>query len=225
MKKRLKKFIFMGILFIIILVAIRYFYIYGDSIKIGSINPSSDSCPEGIIPTQLILTQELMPFNPSGPFLDARSDSTVFNGYSKFSDKIVYSDFGFKWVLGNSHIPFDYYDSCSTWADGQNVCFYSGMNKLCHKGSAEGENINFVYCDLKYEKINSTTPISTDGVIGKTEVVTTSYDIQLVLKNESEIRILSGDPTSNTIQYTGVAPFVIDRITYYNVTSAICKKQ
>lgn len=74
----------------------------------------------------------------------------------------------------------------SLWADNISVSkdykIRGTINPVCVLGSKEGENVNYYYCyNLTYSK--SETPISKEGVLGKTKI--TNFEVDLVL-NQTE---------------------------------------
>ena len=59
----------------------------------------------------------------------------------------------------------------------------------CHKGSKEGENINYTYCqNLQYSK--TTQEVSKEGIIGKE--IKENYKVGLVLKPEGNWEFKEG---------------------------------
>ena len=96
------------------------------------------------------------------------------------------------------------------WSDGERMTIYpprasgeiiSFSKSHCIKGSEEGQNINYYYCNVGYSK--TTTDISGEGEIGKTTTI--SYNIKLTLEEKEHLRTIRG--TS------------IDR---YNIISSTC---
>lgn len=70
------------------------------------------------------------------------------------------------------------------WLDGEKLSLTDNRyNSLCEEGSKEGQNVNYYYCyNIEYNKQN--TPISEEGVIGKTEVK--KFYVDLVLEKVME---------------------------------------
>jgi len=105
---------------------------------------------------------------------------------------------GLSFYLEKIEYPFD------NWKDGQPISINNALYS-CHKGLAQGENINYLYCNnLLYLK--STTNISEGGTIGKTQTI--SYSINLVLSDGQLLKKYSG----------------FEDVESYKVLSATCVK-
>ncbi|MBU2576520.1 MAG: hypothetical protein KKF50_02260 [Nanoarchaeota archaeon] len=144
----------------------------------------SSECPEGIVPEVMIMDNKQLTF--------VKNMTGIYRDYPEavsFSSMFYWND-GVQSDLDATDDGFYYYN-------------------LCHKGQSGGENINYIYCeDLPYSK--TITPVSDEGVIGKSETI--SYSIDLVLEEES-VR------TVNDMMY-GDVPISSNRI-----ISSKCKRQ
>lgn len=129
-------------------------------------------CPQWIIPSEIDLIKEDRPLIGE-------------SGLSGFilSDEQGLEDFIYKWD--------------PKWLDDQEMSMYPPTpeghaidfsRSHCVRGSGEGQNINNYYCNLGYSK--TTTEISDEGLIGKTNTI--SYNIKLVLEEKEHIRIVRG---------------------------------
>lgn len=96
------------------------------------------------------------------------------------------------------------------WADETEIK-YDIFNPPCHQGSSEGENVNNLYCSFIYSK--TTTNISDEGVIGKTENV--EYKINFVLErddspNQLEV-VKSETPSARLVYYKVISPICMEK--------------
>ncbi len=174
MKKQINFKVILTVLVIIILVWFIWGYdVFGvrtlvsegfDKIKGLSSNVNIEiKCPEGIIPSEI----------------DLMKDDYGLSGY-----ELEEVDFIYRWK--------------PKWEDGQEMEIYSppsdyeGVQTIdlskrhCIKGSLEGQNVNYYYCDVTYSK--TTTDISDEGEIGETGTI--SYRIKLILEQQEQIRTI-----------------------------------
>jgi len=123
-----------------------------------------NGCPVGIIPEKIELTQDFQKFY-TGIFANrlfiVEGSHIIEGSETQQTEQIT--------------------NSKTNWADGQIIELMDFAERKCHKGQFEDENIDLVYCnDLKYS--SSKTPISDEGIIGRTTTISLSID--LVLEKE-----------------------------------------
>lgn len=133
--------------------------------KIQDLSLSSNvkiTCPQGIIPQEI----DLLEYEGS------------LWGYEEWGNGQIYA-----------YWP-------PSWLDGQKMTIYplspkgtpgevSDLTKsYCVKGSNEGQNINYYYCDVGYSK--TITDISEEGSIGETKTI--SYNIKLILEKQEHLK-------------------------------------
>jgi len=151
----------------------------------GKVNVNDNVCNE-IIPEEVELSENLNIFY-----------TEVFNG------RLTYVE--------ASHLTGDAYpynNSKTNWNDGQTI----DISGKCYWGHLEGENVNLVYCnDLDYSK--TTTPVSKEGVVGKTQVI--AYSVNLILEKE-KVNVLS---IPESFGFFTEIP-----VTTYKVISYTCKR-
>ena len=200
-KKNTKKIVLYLVIIIGIIVLINY-----SGLIFSAVNDYS--CPTEIIPQNISLDQNLLPF------------STQIGNLNPVNKALIYTE-----------------EASSSWEDGQPMNLYN-KGYLCHKGNKEGENVNLVYCDgLLYSKTNTTTAISENGTVGATTTKKISYKINLVLQSYDD-RDLISNPSAHTYDLTKENNYLpeislpsafsiqgVTHITYYKVISSECMKQ
>jgi len=193
------------VLYLVIIIGIVILINYSGSI-FSAVN--NYSCPTGIIPQNISLDQNLLPF------------STQIGNLNPVNKALFYTE-----------------EASTYWEDGQPMNLYE-KGYLCHRGNKEGENVNLVYCDsLLYSKTNTTTAISENGTVGATTTKKTSYKINLVLQGYSDRELIS-NPSTHTYDLTQENNYLpeislpsafstqgVTHITDYEIISSECVKQ
>lgn len=163
--KEVGKQIFVGVVTLLIVMIIFY----------GFFVPENNSIKKSISGGW----EKLTSFKPTS----AEDDNYCQNNIRM--DNITFIVEKSKWVKNETIYSFS--NIVSTWGDGTSIGSPSGITAAdsygpiyCRKGSGQGENVNYYYCDdIKY----SNKEISSDGTIGEKR----SYSINIVMGNPVKI--------------------------------------